>query len=181
MNMVINAVIYYAVWVLSVLGAAIQAPWLGPLMVMIAIGIHLNAARNAFEEALLILFCALLGAAFDSVLVVFNWVDYPSGLFSPYVAPYWIITLWMVFATTLNVSLRWLRGKPMVAAVFGLFGGPLAYIAGSKLDGITLVNEVAALTALAIGWAIMMPLLVWISERLDGMPGMRRQWSTEAI
>lgn len=179
MPILINVAIYQFVWLLSVIGAAIQAPWLGPLFVLVAIRIHLQSARYPFEEVLLIAVCGLLGASFDSVLVALNWVDYPSGLFSGYVAPYWIITLWMVFATTLNVSLRWMRGRPLLAAAFGFFGGPLAYIAGSKLNGITLSNEVAALTALAIGWAIMMPALIWLSERLDGMPGPRRKWSLE--
>ena len=31
---------------------------------------------------------------------------YKAGLFSGYFAPYWIITLWMLFAMTLNVSMR---------------------------------------------------------------------------
>jgi len=180
MNVLANAAIYQGVWFLSVIGAAIQAPWLGPIMAVIAVRIHLQAARYPFEELLLIVACALLGAVFDSFLVAQNWVTYPSGLFSSYAAPYWIISLWMVFATTLNVSLRFLRGKMIIAAVFGLFGGPLAYIAGAKLNAITLSNETAALSALAVGWAIMMPSLMWIAERLDGMPGPRRRWVAAA-
>lgn len=180
MPILINVTIYQVVWLLSVIGAAMQAPWLGPLMVVVAIKIHLQSARHPFEEIVLIAACALLGASFDSVLVALNWVDYPSGLFSNFLAPYWIITMWMLFATTLNVSLRWMRGRPLLAAVFGFFGGPLAYIAGNKLGAITLSNEFAALSALAIGWAIMMPALIWLSERLDGMPGPRRKWTLEA-
>ena len=57
----------------------------------------------------------------------------------------------------------------MLAATFGLVGGPLTYIAGAKLGGIILVNEVMALTALAIGWAFIMPVLMRLSETFDGM------------
>jgi len=32
------------------------------------------------------------------------------------------------------------------------------------------------LAALAIGWALIMPILMWLSENLDGMPGERRKW-----
>ena len=39
----------------------------------------------------------------------------------------------------------------------------------------------AALLALAIGWAIMMPMLMWLSENLDGMPGKRRNWIAERV
>jgi hypothetical protein len=88
--------------------------------------------------------------------------------------------MWMLFATTLNVSMRWLRGKPWVAAAFGLFGGPTTYLAGQKLGGIVLVNPTAAYLALAIGWAIIMPVLMSLSENLDGMPGKRRNWIAES-
>ena len=74
----------------------------------------------------------------------------------------------MLFATTLNVSMRWLRGRDMLAAFFGLIGGPLTYLAGQKLGGIVLVDQFAALLALGIGWAVMMPILLRLSEVLDG-------------
>jgi hypothetical protein len=89
--------------------------------------------------------------------------------------------MWMLFATTLNVSMRWLRGKPWLAALFGLAGGPTTYLTGEKLGGIVLSNQPAALVALAIGWAIMMPMLMWLSETLDGMPGKRRNWIAERV
>ena len=66
--------------------------------------------------------------------------------------------------------------KPRLAALFGLYGGPAAYFAGQELGGIILTNPVAAYIALGIGWAIIMPILMWLSENLDGMPGRRRVW-----
>jgi hypothetical protein len=113
------------------------------------------------------------------LLVASGWVTYKAGLFSSYLAPYWIITMWMLFATTLNVSMRWLRGKPRLAALFGLIGGPVTYFAGEELGGIVLLNPIAASLALAIGWAIIMPVLMRLSESLDGMPGKRRYWIAE--
>lgn len=179
MLFLINFAVFQVAWLLCVIGGATQMPWLGPVAVLVALAIHFNAARKPFEEALLVVICAVIGAGFDSILVAAGWVTYKAGLFSDYLAPYWIIAMWMLFATTLNVSMRWLRGKPRLAATFGFFGGPAAYITGQKLGGITLSNEVAALTALAIGWAIMMPVLMWLSENLDGMPGRRRNWIAE--
>jgi hypothetical protein len=75
--------------------------------------------------------------------------------------------------------MRWLRGKPKLAAAFGFYGGPASYFAGQALGGITLSEPVAALTALAIGWAIIMPLLMRLAEQFDGMPGPRRNWIAE--
>jgi hypothetical protein len=87
-------------------------------------------------------------------------------------APYWIVTMWMLFGTTINLSMRWMRGKPLLASAFGLVGGPLAYLAGHKIGGIQFVDQAAAIAMLAVGWAVMMPLLVRLGERLDGVsPG----------
>jgi hypothetical protein len=181
MLLLVNLVIFDIAWFSSVVGGAREMPWLGPLAVLVALMFHLRAARNSAEEVLLILSCAIIGAIFDSFLVATGWVTYKAGLFSDFLAPFWIITMWMLFATTLNVSMRWLRGKPWLAAVLGLVGGPTTYLTGQKLGGIVLSNEFAALLALAIGWAIMMPLLMWLSEKLDGMPGKRRNWIVERV
>ncbi len=181
MLLLLNLVIFDIAWFASVTGGAQEMPWLGPLAVLVALTLHLRAARNPIEEVLLILSCAIIGAVFDSFLVATGWVTYKAGLFSDFLAPFWIITMWMLFATTLNVSMRWLRGKPWLAAVFGLVGGPISYLTGDKLGGIVLSNQLAALVALAIGWAIMMPMLMWLSENLDGMPGRRRNWIAQRV
>lgn len=181
MLLLINMLIFDIAWFSSVVGGAQAMPWLGPLAVLAALLFHLRAARNRTEEILLILSCAIIGVFFDSVLVATGWVTYKAGMFSDVLAPFWIITMWMLFATTLNVSMRWLRGKMWLAAVFGLVGGPASYLSGQKLGGIVLSNEFAALLALAIGWAIMMPMLMRLSEELDGMPGKRRNWIAERV
>ena len=77
--------------------------------------------------------------------------------------------MWLLFATTLNVSLRWLRGNYKAAALLGLIGGPMSYYGGAKLGGLIFINMSAALTALALGWAVVTPFLVWLSKRFDGM------------
>lgn len=176
MLVLVNAAIFQVAWFSSVIGGASQMPWLGPVAVLIALAVHLSFARQKFEEVVLVVSCALIGASFDSVLVAAGWVSYKSGQFSAYIAPYWIITMWMLFATTLNVSMRWMRGRPRLAAFFGLYGGPAAYIAGEALGGIVLTNRISALIALAIGWAIILPILMRLSEEMDGMPGSRRKW-----
>jgi hypothetical protein len=181
MLLLLNLAVFDIAWFASVTGGAQEMPWLGPLAVLVAVMLHLRTARNSTEEILLILSCAVIGAIFDSFLVATGWVTYKAGLFSDFLAPYWIITMWMLFATTLNVSMRWLRGKPWLAAVFGLVGGPITYLAGQKIGGIVLSNQFAALVALGIGWAIMMPMLVRLSENLDGMPGKRRNWIAKRV
>ena len=57
----------------------------------------------------------------------------------------------------------------LLAAAFGVVGGPLAYYTGERLGGIMLVEFTAAMIALGIGWSIMMPLLSALSRRFDGI------------
>ena len=169
MRLVINALLFQAGWFLSVLGAANGLPWLGPLAAAIVIAYHLQLAREPRIEAQLIVACGVVGAAFDSVLVASGWVSYPSGMLLPAAAPYWIVTMWLLFATTLNVSLRWLHERPAIASVLGGVAGPASYYAGYRLGGIEFVAPAAALLFLAAGWALLMPLVVSLARRLDGI------------
>jgi hypothetical protein len=169
MNLLVNVAAFKLGWVSSVFGGAQQMPWLGPLVVSIAIALHLSRAARPRTELLLILSCGLIGAVFDSVLVAAGWVTFPSGMFSDLMAPYWIVTMWMLFGTTINLSMRWMRGRPLLAAAFGFVGGPLAYLAGHKIGGIVFVDQGAAMAMLAVGWAVMMPFLMQLGERFDGI------------
>ena len=169
MSLLINITAFKLGWLSSVVGGAQQIPWLGPLVVFIAVAIHLARAERPSSEFMLIVSCGLIGAVFDSALVAAGWVTFPSGMVSDSMAPYWIVTMWMLFGTTINLSMRWLRGRTLLAAAFGFIGGPLAYVAGHKIGGIEFVDQTAALAMLAIGWAAIMPLLMHLGERLDGI------------
>jgi hypothetical protein len=169
MNLLINVAAFKLGWLSSVVGGAQQTPWLGPLVVFVAVALHLARAQRPSSEFVLILSCGLIGAVFDSALVAAGWVTFPSGMFSEAMAPYWIVTMWMLFGTTINLSMRWMRGRPLLASAFGFVGGPLAYLAGHKIGGIQFVDQPAAIAMLAIGWAVMMPLLMQLGVRLDGV------------
>lgn len=175
MNLLINVAAFKLGWLSSVFGGAQQLPWLGPVVVLIVVGLHLARAQRPGSELMLILSCGLIGAVFDSALVAAGWVTFPSGMFSDMMAPYWIVTMWMLFGTTINMSMRWMRGRPLLASAFGFVGGPLAYIAGHKIGGIVFVDQTAAIAMLAIGWAVIMPLLIQLGERLDGVSSQSSQ------
>lgn len=173
MQIIINFVVFQLGWLASVIGGAQELPWAGVVAAAVAVALHLRVAQRPANEAMLLVACAMLGTVFDSALVTLGLVAYPSGMFAEGVAPYWIITMWVLFGTTLNVSLRWMRASPLLASAFGLVGAPLAYYGGEKLGGISLLEPVPALIALGVGWAVMMPVLTLLAERLDGMPSGR--------
>jgi len=168
MMLLLNFVAFQAGWFAAVLGAANDMPWAGPLVIAAVIALHLRTAREPRQELALILACGLIGAITDSILVAAGWVAYPAGSIIDNAAPYWIVAMWMLFATTLNVSLGWLKRRKAVGAVFGLVGGPLAYYTGFKLGGIEFVDFNAAVIALGIAWGAVTPVLLVLAERFNG-------------
>jgi hypothetical protein len=176
MNLFANFLLFQLAWFACVLGAANGHPWVGPAVVAGLVVLHLRFVPEPRAESMLLVAAAVIGTAFDSLLVSTGWLAYPSGQWVEYMAPYWIIAMWVGFATTLNVSLNWLKHRPAMAAGFGAIGGPLAYLAGEKLGGVIFTSSAAALVALAIGWGLIMPLLMALAARLDGWrPGVGRR------
>ena len=62
-------------------------------------------------------------------------IVYPSGQPVAWRAPYWIVALWGLLATAPNVTLRWLKRRPALAAVLGAICGPASFLAGVRLGG----------------------------------------------
>jgi hypothetical protein len=63
---VLNFLAFQVGWFSSVYGGAQQMPWLGPLVVLLALTLQFSLARGRRKELILILTCAAIGAAFDS-------------------------------------------------------------------------------------------------------------------
>ncbi|MEZ5583023.1 MAG: DUF2878 domain-containing protein [Candidatus Competibacteraceae bacterium] len=169
MPILLNFLAFQFGWLACVLGGAYGLPWLGTGLAMALIAAHIRWTANPRRELILILTIGVLGAAWDSLLVALGWLIYPSGTLIAGTAPHWIVAMWMLFATTLNVSLRWLHGRLLLATVLGALGGPLAYFAGYRLGGVEFSQLWVGLTALGLGWAVLMPLLTVLAERFDGM------------
>ena len=182
MKQAANFILFQIGWFSCVLGAANGIAWLGPLVVLAAVLIHLKLSLRPAAELRLILLAVVIGLVADSLILATGWISYPAGVLVEPLAPYWIVAMWALFATTLNVSMGWMRGRPLLAVVMGAVGGPLSYLAGQKLGGIELNQTTYALAALAVAWAVAMPLLSWLAARLDGVrettvPGfVQRDW-----
>lgn len=171
MKILINLLLFQVAWFACVLGGAKGLPWVGPMVVAAVVLYHLRHAEDHHIELLLIAVAAAVGTLFDSLLVATGALSYPSGQWHPLLAPYWIIALWVAFATTLNVSMRWLEGRSLLAFLFGAAGGPLAYFSGSQLGAVTLEDPALAFTALSLGWGLLTPLLIGIASGLSGRLG----------
>jgi hypothetical protein len=161
---IINLTLFQIAWFAAVLGAANDVPWLGPLVMVPVLAVHLSLTDDRQRELKLLLAAGLLGFLYDTALV-------NAGVFSPLqhlvprpLSPPWMVGLWMNFAATLNVSMVWLRGRYLLAAVFGAIGGPLAYYSGAKLGATEALPSLNGMLVLAVGWGVMTPLLVWLAR-----------------
>ena len=120
MGVAANLVLYQIGWFACVLGAAHGAPWLGPLIVAAIATWHLAHARHKARELTLLTCAALLGLILDSALLRLGLLRFSSGVVVAGFSPGWMIALWVLFATTLNISLRWLYRQPALAAALGI-------------------------------------------------------------
>jgi Protein of unknown function (DUF2878) len=167
-RIVLNFILFQLGWFACVLGAANQLPWLAFVIAVSLVSIQLAFIPNPMKELQLILMVTVVGAIFDQLLLNHGVVHYQANGWSPALVPIWIIGLWVAFASTLNVSMRWLRNYRLLAILFGAIGGPLAFMAAEKLGAVTLTITPSSHIVLAIGWGAMMPLMMYFSKKFDG-------------
>ncbi len=166
---VANFVAFQAAWFAAVLGAANQMPLWGTACVVAVLVWHLGVSARPAPEAKLIALACAVGLVVESAVAIQGHVTYPSGQPVAWLAPYWMVALWGELAIALNVTMRWLKGRLWLAALFGAIGGPAAFSAGVGFGGAAFVNRAPALVTLVCIYAAAMPLLMWLSDRFDGV------------
>lgn len=164
-----NFVLFQVGWLSCVIGGASRDFQLAGVFAVIAIVIiHLLRAGNMKSELMLIVVTLLIGTAWDSALLNAGLYTFSVGVVIDGLVPLWLISMWALFATTLNVSMKWMKGRYLLAAVLGGIGGPLAYYAGFRLGAVEFEHVATSLMAVAIGWSVIMPALMALSERFNG-------------
>lgn len=164
-----NVVLAQMGWFAAVLGAAHGRPLWGMVVVVAVMAWHIAVSARPAEETRLVALVCLIGFVAETMHVALGNVGYPAGQPFAYLPPYWMIGLWGLFAIQLNVTLRWLRQREWLATVLGAIAGPASFASGVRLGGAQFIHATPALVELAITWAVLMPLLVWLSTRFDGV------------
>ena len=154
-------------WLACVLGAARGHVGLGVLVALLIVSVQLLLSPRPLRMIALIGLAALMGFVWDTVPPALGLMQYPASLWPAPFAPAWIVVMWMLFATTLGGVLRSLQQRPLLAALVGAVGAPLAYYGGAGLGALSLIRPVPALLAEAIGWALLLPLLLMAARRMD--------------
>ena len=151
-------------WFACVVGAAQGYPLVAVAVASIIVILHLLRDNNLYSELCLIISAVFIGIIWESLLLASGWLAYASSG-SANIAPIWLVAMWALFATTINHSMAWLKNRYFLALLLGAVFGPLAFIAGENLGAVVFLDRTVALTLLAVGWAVLMPLLLWLAEQ----------------
>lgn len=167
-----NFLAYQLAWFAVVIGAAQGYAWAGAAVALSVAAMHGLRHRQPFEWKLMAL-AALIGLLVDSTLAITGLVRFTQA-WPDNLAPYWMLSLWIAFATTLNHSMRWLMHRPVAAALAGAVGGPMAYLAGAKLGAMVIVTPATTLPLIALLWTPAMIALSMIVLRASILPAAGR-------
>ena len=160
----INFILFQSIWFILILAAA-HGSFYGLVIGLLLILVQYWHGKLMVPDFKLILASIIIGFAHDTSLNYFKFIQYNID-FNTYYSPVWIIGLLISFALTINHSLAWLGNKKLLQMIFGLIGGPLAYIAGEKLGSIYMINTMT-LYVLALSWACITPLLFQFKKKVS--------------
>ncbi|MEM1089407.1 MAG: DUF2878 domain-containing protein [Pseudomonadota bacterium] len=173
MNVFLNFVAFQICWIACVWGGAHGYWWLGIVAVALFAVWEMTRSHSAAADLKLLSVVLVLGIVVDTMYVQLGLLTFATPVPSEQLAPVWIWAMWVSFALTLNHSMAWLKGKTLLAVVFGAIGGPFAYwIAASAWDA-AFINPDKVLLAygvIGVAWAALTPALLKLASYFDARP-----------
>ncbi|MEM9801854.1 MAG: DUF2878 domain-containing protein [Planctomycetota bacterium] len=171
---VVNFAIFQVVYFACVIGAARGNAWIGPLVGLALLPINLAFIADRGRALRFWLLVGAVGTALDSILVATGVLAFPPGarlapeaLWTTSFVPLWIATLWIALGTLLTSSLAWLGPRPLLAALLGAAGGAFSFWSASRLGATELPSVAVGVTALAVEYALLLPILAGAAPRPD--------------
>ena len=161
---------FQAGWFACVLSAAAGKPELGAVSILSWVTVYVFTTHDYRNELLLIGSALAIGYLFDSALALTGILGFSEQALTTIGSPstYWMLALWINLAAILRTALDWLSGRFVMAALLGGIIGPPSYLAGEHLGALHLGESLyLTIACVAVEWALAMPLLVWISDRLS--------------
>jgi len=155
-------------WGACVLGAAWGYHWLGVVVLLLLLIIHIavierNKIRTVFIIALISIATGFLA---DTLLILLGTVEPNRWLIPPPFTALWDLMIWVNFSLSLDRALRFLQKKPFLAAVLGAIIAPPTYYAAGRLGALRF-SEPSYLGLIWVGatWFFVMPWLALMAKR----------------
>ena len=143
-----NAAIFQIGWILSVsYGTPVAI-----VVSFVSLFLYLLYFLKNTQDIFLIVGVVFIGLTVDTFMGSVGVLVYPSGKIYP---PFWMVTLWLLFAMTIPWSLNWLVCKKYWFILFSAFGGPMSYFIGVQISPVEFgFSMVSSVILLASVWAI---------------------------
>jgi hypothetical protein len=89
------------------------------------------SAEARFLVALLV-----VGSSVDTIPALLGFIEFPHTEVLIWKYPLWMVGMWGCFASAFGSSLKWMRGKVVLQALFGGIGGPVSLFAASSIGAV---------------------------------------------
>jgi hypothetical protein len=145
-------------------------PWALTAVIGTGLWVAWQVARSSQprQELTLVVLATAMGIVVDSALVFASAIAFPAAVaLGPLPTPLWMVALWTSFATMLTSTLAPVLRSCLLSLAFGVVGGPLSYLGGSRLGPITIVEPVLpSLALIAVAWGLAMVVLSLVQGKL---------------
>lgn len=134
-DVLINFALFQVTWFALVMN--LLDGKLGYLSVFLMLLHVLLSSKNTLREVLFVCLVVFFGVISDALMHGFYLYEFPNNE-SVEIIPIWLVLLWCGFALCLIRSLTWLLEFPILFILGMTVFGPLSYLAGEKLDAISM-------------------------------------------
>ena len=153
-------------WILCAFCTQWDQPYLGPIITLLFILIHLIIVNFALIDLKIITLSIICGLIIDSTFSIFGLIGYQGGILANYnLAPLWILSMWGGFSLTMLYTLDSIRHKYFLSGLLGFIGGPLSYSAGVNIGSLT-INTPITYLLLSICWGLIIPFLFYYINKI---------------
>ena len=155
----LNALIFQIGWFLCVLGGNVAALIYTPLALLF----HHQFILTRPQQWYALLAIASGGCLLDISLVQTGIISFENADIAG--IPIWLMCLWLLFATTFQYCLGWLRRYLWLAFLLAAVFGPMTYWLGANLaDAIIAAPLFTSLAIMATGWALLFPTGIYFAN-----------------
>lgn len=156
----LNALVFQIGWFLCVLGGNLVAT----IYTALALVFHHYFIFSRPRQWIVLFAVATIGCLVDIALVKGGIITFADADILG--IPLWLVCLWILFATTFEHCLGWLRRHPWLAMVLAAVLGPSSYWFGAGLSGATISPPLeTSLAIMAMAWALLFPAGIYFANQ----------------
>jgi len=172
-----NFVLFQLGWFACIIGAANQQVFWPVVATLVYLAIHIWRSPEPLSELKLLFKAVLFGVVVDTLVANWGFLSFQNSWPSAHLSPFWMWTLWALVASTINSSLVWLRGKPVLGAILGAIAGPMSYEAGIRMGAGAWgpSGQIGGLILLSLAWGIAIPLFFYWDRTTVGSTLLKNQ------